>query len=348
MTTTKSRFSMLLLFLALGAGSLVAQQAPPGLAEGLRSYQASQFETALAQFRDAAAQAQGSDYAPYADFWVARSLMALERFSEAADAFDLFLSTYDSHPYREEATYQRARLFYLNGEYEAAVQRFNSFLTEYPQSEFAANALYWTGESLFALGRMSEARRFFEEVVEKYPTSFRVEAARYRQDVIDLELREDELLTLLQWSHEEYLAALEEFRQKEIAYQDALKSYRDRLSSLAAEDFREEIELLNGRVAELEATVSERDDEINDLRAQLRQAQARADALVEISAAAAARQTQQTTPAAQQPSGASGTPGAATGSAAATTPSSVQNELLSLKAAALELQQRLLQEEGDQ
>ena len=132
MTTTKLRLSILLALLALVAGSLVAQQAPPGLAEGLRSYQSSQFETALAQFRDAAEQAAGTDYKPYADFWVARSLMALERFTEAADAFDLFLSTYASHPYREEATYQRARLFYLNEEYEAAVQRFNAFLETYP------------------------------------------------------------------------------------------------------------------------------------------------------------------------------------------------------------------------
>jgi outer membrane protein assembly factor BamD (BamD/ComL family) len=347
MTIKKPFLFVLLLIILVGVQSISAQDAPPGLATGLREYQAGQFTTALSQFQEASAASSGTDFEPYADFWVARSLMALTRYDEAADAFDLFLNDFLSHPYREEAEYQRARLFYLSEQYEAAVQRFNEFLTAYPESDFSANALYWTGESLFALGRMVESRRFFEEVTEKYPTSYRVEAARYRTDIIDLELREDELLTLLQWSHEEYLASLDEFRQKELGYQEALRSYRDRLSTLAVDDFREEIELLNAHVAELETTLTEREAEINDLLAQLRRSEARADALVEISAAAATG----------QPTGVSTAPVVSTPTsvpAAADTPAtpsgtaSVQSELLSLKAAALELQQRLLQQGSDQ
>ncbi len=332
MTTKNPRSFVLLLILLFGIGSLSAQEAPPGLSLGLREYQAGKFEAALAGFQEASVASSGTEYKAYADFWIARSLMALGTYGEASDAFDLFLSTSDSHPYTEEATYQRARLFYLTGEYEAAVQRFNEFQMNYPESDFSANALYWTGESLFALGLLSESRRFFEEVTESYPTSYRVEAARYRQNVIDLKERENELLTLLRWSHEEYLSALDEFRRKELAYQEALQSYRDRLGSLAEEDFREEIELLNGRVADLETSLAQREAEINQLLTQLRQAQ--------INAASGS---------AQQDVGSDSAVVIDTrgdGGALSTT-ASVQGELLSLKAAALELQQRLLQQGSD-
>ena len=199
MTIKNPRSFLLLLVLLFGIGSISAQEAPAGLSTGLREYQAGRFEAALAAFQEAGAASSGTDYEAYADFWVARSLMALSNYDEASDVFDLVLATSDPHPYREEAAYQRARLFYLTGEYEAAIQRFNDFQASYPESDFSANALYWTGESLFALGLLSESRRFFEEVTERYPTSYRVEAARYRRDVIDLKERENELLTLLRW-----------------------------------------------------------------------------------------------------------------------------------------------------
>ncbi len=334
MTIRNPRSFVLLLVLLFGIASVSAQEAPSGLSAGLREYQAGRFEAALAAFQEAGAASAGTEYEAYADFWVARSLMALSNYDEASDVFDLFLANFDPHPYREEATYQRARLFYLTEEYEAAVQRFSEFQASYPESDFAANALYWTGESLFALGLLSDSRRFFEEVTERYPTSYRVEAARYRQDVIDLKERENELLTLLRWSHEEYLSALDEFRQKELAYQEALQSYRDRLSTLAAEDFREEIQLLSAQIGELEASLAERDEQINELLAQLRQAQVNATsggAEQQDPAGPAVRVVTDTPEDGESP----------------TTTASVQSELLSLKAAALELQQRLLQQGSD-
>lgn len=351
--TTKTVRSLTILAVLLTLGSfLAAQEAPEGLATGLREYQAGRFEEALGEFQRAAANPDPGEYRGYADFWVARSLMAVGRYEDAANAFDIFLVEFGSHPYREEAAYQRARLFYLTDQHEAAVQEFAAFQDDYPESDFSANALYWTGESLFALGNLSEARRFFEEVTEKYPTSFRVEAARYRQDVIDLEQREDELLTLLQWSHEEYLLALDEFRQKEIAYQEALQSYRERLSTLAGEDFREEIQLLNARIGELEDTLSERDAQINDLLAQLRQAEANANAAMALAQSMRQAQPAQTEApvsddagddTARDSAGESSDAGTASGASA-----DVQSELLSLKAAALELQQRLLQQGSEQ
>ncbi len=327
MTIRKVRIIAVLLLSACIAPAMTAQEVPAGLAQGVRQYQAADYAAALESFRQATPSSPESTYAGYAEFWVARTLMALNRYAEAADAFDLFLSEYASHPYREEASYQRARLFYLDEEYEASIQRFNDFLQAYPESDFRANSIYWSGEALFALGNLDEARRFFEEVTERYPTSFRVEAARYRLDIIDLKRRENELLTLLQWSHEEYLASLEEFRQKELAYQEALTAYRDRLANLAEEDFREEIRVLNARVGELESLLAARDSRINELLAEVRRAEASTPVV--------------TTDGADEDDGESSTAGAETSSSEV---ADLRSELLSLKAEALELQRRLIQE----
>ncbi|MFW5684152.1 MAG: tetratricopeptide repeat protein [Spirochaetota bacterium] len=305
---------------------------PVELADGLRAFQAGELERALDEFEAALERDDIPAWRGHALFWAARTQMARGRYAAAADFFDTFLARFDAHPYREESLYQRARLFFIKEEYETAVQRFSAFIDSYPQSAFYPNALYWSGEALFELGRLDEAERLFAEVTDHYPSSFRVDAARYRLDVIELARRENELLRLLQWSHEEYLSALETFQQRERSYQEALRSYRDRLAGLATEDFRAEIAGLNARVEELEARVSERDERINELLAQLRQA----------SASGGPGGTGSQTPAQ--------TPAPITNAGAASSPEAdleLRETLLSLKAQALELQEILLDEQEE-
>ncbi|HKJ85817.1 MAG TPA: tetratricopeptide repeat protein [Spirochaetia bacterium] len=315
----KSRI-LIALLLCAGTLSVAAQtQVPEELAAGLQAFQAGEFEQALARFEAARARDDIAAWDGHSLFWSARTRMALGRYESAADTFDRFLSQYTRHPYREEASYQRARIFYIQDRHEAAIDRFTGFFNEYPDSEFYPNALYWTGEALFALGRLDEARRLFAEVTERYPASFRVEAARYRLDIIELSRREEELLTLLQWSHEEYLSALETYQARERSYQEALRAYRERFAGLASEDFEQEIRTLNARIAELETTVAERDTRINDLLSQLRQAS------VEPDAGDPPRQAPRSAPEPQSDV-------------------ELQETLLSLKAQALELQEILLEQ----
>ena len=266
----KARLSLILV-LCWTIGSVAAQSTvPQALADGLRAFEEGAFETALQRFetirRDGVAGWDG-----HALFWSARTRMVLGRYDEAADLLDRFAYEYPGHPYLEESAYQRARIFHIQEQHEAAVQALTEFVVVYPASELYPNAVYWTGEAVFALGRLSEAERLFAEVVDRYPASFRAEAARYRLDVIDLVRRERELLTLLQWSHEEYLAAVESFQRRERSNQEALRSYRERLVGLSSDDFRQEIEVLHQRIAELEAGVDERDRRINELTAEIRQ-----------------------------------------------------------------------------
>jgi chromosome segregation ATPase len=179
-----------------------------------------------------------------------------------------------------------------------------------------ANAYYWSGEALFELGHLSRARTLFQTVVEDYPTSFRVEAARYRISIIELKSREEELLKLLRFSHEESLRALEEFRQREQTYQEALAEYRRRLASLSEDDFRAEIEVLRAQIEELNEELAEQRAAVTDLRAKNAELQAALDQVDENE----------------------------TGSAVSSTPSAdidetLESALLALKAEALDLKE---------
>lgn len=264
--------------------------------------------------------------------------MAEGRLGEAADAYDYFLNVYNDHPYSLQAAYDRARLYYLSEEYEAAIQAFSAFVDANDESDLVANALYWTGESLFELGQVESARRYFLEVVEGYQSSYRVEAARYRIDVIDLKQREDELLQLLRWSHEEYLGALEEFQDRERAYEEALRTYRNRLANLAAEDFQAEIETLSEQVEDLSGQLAERDRRISELLGQIRRLESEQPS-VSSSALSADEGSAAQTPA--------GTDSGA-GPSASASDEALREELLTLKLEALELMQQIIAEGGRQ
>ena len=268
------RLHALLVTLALVVGSVSAQQVPPvprDLVLGLDSFEEGLLSDALEYFRRASTLTEDPYYG-HARFWTARTLLGLGIIDEAAEQFDRFLVDFSPHPYREEASYQQARLSYIVGDHELAVQRFSDFLDTYPGSAFESNALYWTGEALLALGRLDAAERMFIEVTTRFPTSFRYEAAEFRQTIIELRRRENELLTLIRWSHQEYLSALEAFELRERDYQQQLRLYGTRLANLADEDFQAEISDLSARVRTLQETVDEQRVQINQLLAELRRA----------------------------------------------------------------------------
>jgi tetratricopeptide (TPR) repeat protein len=243
---------------------------PDELADGLSAFEDGNLERAVRLF-DAAVDAPGSAYDGHALYWKGRTYLALGRLDDAANTFDQFVNTYSEHPYLEESRYQRARVFYLDNQYEAAIQSLARFLELYPESEFSANALFWTAESLLALGKLDEAERLFREVTVNYPRSFRFEAAQYRLEILELKRRENELLTLLQWSHEEYLQALELYDQREREYREALRTYRSRIAGGGSADVEATISELNSEIAQLERRVADQQQEINALLARLRQ-----------------------------------------------------------------------------
>ena len=246
---------------AQDSGELLLRRAMTTFGQGL-------YDESLRLFRNIILDSGLSPYHGDSYFWISKSYMALTQYENASKNLEFFLSEYPENNYFIEGLYQRGRLYFLQGEYETAIQILEDFIKKYPDSTFAANSYFWIGESLYTLGNFDEALRVFEIVESDFPTSFKIEAARYRISLIQLKEREQELLKLLKWSHEEYLRALEEFDRKERGYEQALNAYQRTIREYETESAEApRIFALQQQVSDLQQTVKDYKDEMKSMRA---------------------------------------------------------------------------------
>jgi len=223
-------------FLVCGGIFVSAQQASDGrgvLQKGLTEFQNARYGDALHEFQGIILNPSYTAVQGDAYFWISLSYMALGRLDDAEKNLEFFLLNFPENANVPEATYQKGRLLYLQGEYNKAIQVLYAFIQSYKDNPFAGNAYYWIGESLYSLGHFDEAKKVFQAVVQDYPTSFKVEAAQYKVSLINLQNRESQLLRLLKWSHEEALQAQQEYQVRERAYQQALIAYQRKIAELA-------------------------------------------------------------------------------------------------------------------
>ncbi len=238
-----------LFFTLLFAPTLVGQE---NIRRGIELFKESRFPAALEAFKTVLAEPSLGPFHGDAFFWTAKADAALGRYGEASRNLEHFLKNFPENPYIPEGKYEKGRLLHLQGEHEGAIIVLEEFLSRYPESEYAPNAYYWMGEALFALGDLKNAERMFSTVSLRYPGSFRAEAAGYRLALLGLRYREEELLKLLKWSHEEHLKALEDSQKNEIAYAESLKAYQRKLSALEVRDSDGEVLRLTEKVRSLE------------------------------------------------------------------------------------------------
>jgi TolA-binding protein len=273
MSRSHRTISAFLLVAALGwtqAGDAAAE-----LQAGLAAFQQQRYQQALASFRriidDQAAQA------PDAEYWSAMAYMALEMLEEADRALEHYLARYPGHALAVEAQYQKTRLLFLERDYENALQASYEFIRSNPGSALAPNAYFWIGESLYSLGKLEEAERVFAKVLRDYPQSYKVEAASYRLSLLEFKKREEELLRLLKWSHEEFLRTVEEYQRREKSYDQALAAYQQRAGSpderqadaKALEQLKAENAALTGKLKELETQIAAQSQDQNLKASQL-------------------------------------------------------------------------------
>ena len=246
------------LILATAQGRAQARDAQAELQAGLAAFQQQQYQQALQSFRRIIDEE--ADQAPDAEYWSAMAYMALEMLDEADRALEHYLARYPGHALAGEAHYQKTRLLFLERDYENALQASYEFIRSNPGSAYVPNAYFWIGESLYSLGRLEEAERIFAKVLRDYPQSYKVEAASYRLSLLEFKKREEELLRLLKWSHEEFLRAVEEYQRREKTYEQALSAYQQRTGSQeqrqadlkALEELKAENAALRARLQQME------------------------------------------------------------------------------------------------
>lgn len=221
--------------------------------QGLQAFQGRNYNQALDHFRNLSRQ---TDHPLAGDglFWTAKTLLGLEDLEGAALELDQFLAFYPESRYFEEAHYLRGRIFFLSGQYETSLEYFLNFSLDFSNSPYAANSLYWIAESLFQLGQIERAQAAFQQIVRDYPESYKVEAARYRLSLIDLSAREQKLMELLRWSHEEFLRSNQESLESQLEYQEALEAYQRQIVDLTAQErlYRNQLAVLELKSRALE------------------------------------------------------------------------------------------------
>ena len=226
------------------------------LRDGIALFKESLFSNALRTFREILLDPELGEYTGDAYFWISKSYMALKQYEDAERNLEFFLTNFTDHAFYPESVYQKGRLLFLQQNPEGTIQVLGGFLERYPESPFVPNAYFWIGESLFTLGHLNDAQVIFERIIRDYPKSFKVEAARYRNSIIDFKKRETELLKLLKWSHEESLKAVEEFHRREKDYEQAIVAYQRRLAQYEREDQTNLIQELEQQRNDLETELN--------------------------------------------------------------------------------------------
>lgn len=202
---------------------------------GLDLFKEAKYEQATRLFKTVLFDADSAPLHGNAAYWLARTYLEREHYTASAEIMEEFLLNYPDNPFLLDGQYYKGRLLYLEEEFDKTIRYFSSFVTTHPEDNpYLANSLFWIGESLYSLGRFEEAEEIYMKILKDYPTSVKVEASQYRISLIEYKFREEELLKLLQWSHEEFLKSSGEYDKKEKEFNQALKVYQDKLVELIA------------------------------------------------------------------------------------------------------------------
>lgn len=284
----------LVLILATAALLIGQETARTRLERGIAAFESERYRLALDAFGSVLADPQAVNERPDALYWTAIASIAIADNPAAERAIATFLTSFPGNAHTPDLLYQKGRILHGKGDFQAALISFSTFMSMAPNNDLYPSALYWSGECLYSLGRLDEARRAFSVVVDKYPSSVKMEAASFKRDLIGLEFREEELLRLLTWSHEESLRAIEDFRRKERAYEQAISVYQKQIADSrrgASSDAERELSDLRAQVADLSKKLGVAEADLASARSELDAARSLA-AKAQLDASIAAQRVQ--------------------------------------------------------
>ncbi|MDR1428943.1 MAG: tetratricopeptide repeat protein, partial [Spirochaetaceae bacterium] len=248
--------------LALLAPGLEAQELAPHLERGIELYSRGQWPDAVAELRRAQSGALTPNDQGEALYWIALSELAAGEYEAVIRDLDELLRINPLGRRSAEVPYEKGRALFYLGRYDPAIILLSGYASGAADPARKAQAIYWVGECLFALGRLDEAHDIFSRVIDEFPQSVKYEAASYRISLINQKKVEGELLSLLQWSHEESIKNVEDYQRRERSYDQAIIAYQKRIADM----------LKDTRLADLESSNSEYQRQIAELQAALAQA----------------------------------------------------------------------------
>lgn len=170
------------------------------LLTGLDAYSRGDWTTATASFERVLTTADPNNRTE-ALYWLVMSETSAQNYQRALNYADTFLESASADERAAEVNYQKGRLLYLSGSYEASLDVLYRFIEKYPDHPKIPSAYYWIGENLYAAGNHTEARKIFSKVIVDYPQSGKVNEARYKIVLIDQQSVREELLQMANEAH---------------------------------------------------------------------------------------------------------------------------------------------------
>jgi TolA-binding protein len=217
----------------------------------------------VGKFADAAAEFKTiTPYSP--DFyeglyWLGLSELSAGNYADALSDFEELEKHDTLSLHSKDIPYQKGRCLYYLGRYNDAIVVLSSYAESQDDTNKKASALYWAGESLYALGNYDLALQMYETIVTQYPKSPKYPPASYRIDLIKQKKGEEELLSIIKWTHEELLKNLEDYETREKNYDQMLADYQKRIREMQGQTTNEEtltqLRYALDRIAELEASL---------------------------------------------------------------------------------------------
>jgi tetratricopeptide (TPR) repeat protein len=261
-------FALLLAFAESGFAQSLPVEPQSRLATGIQLYSQGRWRDAVLELRRVQAEAPTRELRAEALFWISMAELSAGEYEEALRDMDVLQETDPGNRWLQELPYHRGRALYHLGRFNEAIVLLKGyadsilpgpggFLNSADASRKAA-ALYWTGECLFSMGQLDMASDIFRIVTEEFPGNTKYEASMYRIALINQKKVETELLELLKLSHEESLRNMEEFRRREISYDQALGAYQRRIADMLRDSRFQELEESNARYQEQLGLAEER------------------------------------------------------------------------------------------
>jgi TolA-binding protein len=140
-----------------------------------------------------------SPFAPNALFEYARINAEQGRPDAAGAAWERLARTYPKHDLAEDALYNRAERFYQAKDYRRAVEAFSLYRDRFPKGGQVDASFYWGGVAAFEAGDRSGALRQWERVIQDFrDSSFRSEALKKAAETYRLTGANDKALAAWQ------------------------------------------------------------------------------------------------------------------------------------------------------
>lgn len=119
------------------------------------------------------------------DYEAAHTLFKAGKYSQSANAFEKFLTTYPDSKYAPSAQYWLGYAYFSQKNYKAAIAAQQKLLQRYPDHQKAPDAMYNIANSQIQLAEIDNARQTLKSLLAKYPSSDTAPLAKKRLAAIE-------------------------------------------------------------------------------------------------------------------------------------------------------------------